>query len=183
MLSMGKITAGIAGAAGTGNLGVTLAALIRPAAAHVLPTGIWIVLAVLSSATVLIAGLGLVLDYRRGRLELGAQAEEQKTRLEMYQTLVEKASGEPGNASSYRDLILADALHLAVEQGAVQPADQTHLRLYATRDPSAMSETKNSEVGPGTDVTDTARGRTSKGKGPHSRGNAAGTDDTRGGGR
>ena len=27
----------------------------------------------------------------------------------MYQTLVEKSAGEPGNAASYRDLILADA--------------------------------------------------------------------------
>jgi hypothetical protein len=125
---------------GTGSLGVTAAALIRTASAHAVPTGVWIVLTVLSAATILVTGLGLILDYRRGQLEIAAraedaraQAEQKKTRLEMYQTLMEKATGEPDSAASYRDLILADALHLAVEQNGTRPADRTHGRLYGTQ--------------------------------------------------
>ena len=48
----------------------------------------------------------------------------------MYRVLVEKSAGEPGSAADYRDLILADALHLAVEQNSVRPADRTHGQLY-----------------------------------------------------
>ena len=37
----------------------------------------------------------------------------------MYRVPIEKSAGEPGSATDYRDLILADALHLAVEQNGV----------------------------------------------------------------
>jgi hypothetical protein len=145
----GKVAAGIAGVTGTGSLGVTVAAVTRIAAAHAVPIGIWIVLAALSVATVVVAGLGLVLDYRRDRLELEtraraeqAQADREKTRLEMYRTLVEKSAGEPASAASYRSLILADALHLAVEQGNVRPADRTHGQLYGVQsgEPGVLAE-------------------------------------------
>jgi hypothetical protein len=147
--STGKIVAGIAGVAGTGSLGVTATGLIRAASAHDAPTAVWIVLAAVSAATVLVAGLSLILDYRRDRLEIAARAEEaqaqgeqKKARLEMYQTLVEKAAGEPTSAASYRDLILADALHLAVEQNGTPPADRTHGRLYGTQAGEAAGSTE-----------------------------------------
>jgi len=136
-LTTRKIAAGIAGVTGTGSLGVTAAALVRTANAHAVPGGIWVLLVALSAATVIVAGLGLVLDYRRDRLEIAirdqearSRAELQDARLAMYQTLIEKSAGEPGSAANYRDLILADALHLAVEQNGVQPTDRTHGQLY-----------------------------------------------------
>jgi len=80
-----------------------------------------------------------VLDYRRARLEIAARAAETRSRAEldaarlaMYRTLVEKSAGEPASKAQYRELFLADALHLAVEQG-VKPADRTHGRLYGTQ--------------------------------------------------
>jgi len=135
----GKIAAGIAGLTGTGSLGVTAAALARLASAHAVPAGIWVALVSLSAATVMVAGLGLVLDYLRASLEIAARAAEARSRaalegsrLAMYQTLVEKSAGEPASAACYRELIIADALHLAVEQKGVQPADRTHGQLYGT---------------------------------------------------
>jgi len=86
-----------------------------------------------------VAALGLVLDYRRDRLEIAAraedaraQAEQKKARLETYQTLVGKAAAEPANAAIYRGLILADAQHLAAERDGVRPADRTRGQLYGT---------------------------------------------------
>jgi hypothetical protein len=133
----GKIAAGIAGMTGTGGLGITAAALVRLASARTVPAGMWVVLASLWAATVMVAGLGLVLDHCRATLEIAARdrearshAELQGVRLTMYRVLVEKSAGEPGSAADYRDLILADALHLAVEQNSVRPADRTHGQLY-----------------------------------------------------
>lgn len=152
MSSKGKVAAGIVGVTGTGSLGMSAAALIRATSAHAAQTGMWIVLAALSAATVLVAGLGLVLDYRRDRLEIAAraeearaQAEQKKARLEIYQTLVEKAAGEPASAASYRDLILAAALHLAVEQNGVRPADRTHGRLYGMQAGEASGSAEDGE--------------------------------------
>jgi hypothetical protein len=71
----GKIATGIAGVTGTSSLGITAAALTRIASAQAVPTGIWIVLAWLSTATVAVAGLGLVLDYERAKLEITARAQ------------------------------------------------------------------------------------------------------------
>jgi hypothetical protein len=139
----GKITAGIAGITGTGSLGATAAALARIASAHPVPPGIWVVLASLWAATVMVAGLGLVLDYCRAKLEIAARdrearsrAELQGARLAMYRTVIEKSAGEPGSAADYRGLILADALHLAVEQNGVRPADRTHGQLYSGQTPA-----------------------------------------------
>ena len=136
----GRVAAAIAGVTGTGSLGVTMAALIRATSTHAVPGGLWAALAVLTGAPAAVAALGLVLDYRRDRLEIAAraedaraQAEQKKARLETYQTLVGKAAAEPANAAIYRGLILADALHLAVERNGVRPADRTHAVLYGTR--------------------------------------------------
>lgn len=145
-----KIAAGLAGVTGTGSLGVTAAALVRTANAHAVPGGIWTLLVALSAATVIVAGLGTILDYRRDRLEIAirdqearSRAELQGVRLAMYQTLIEKSAGEPGNAASYRDLILADALHLAVEQNGAQPTDRTHGQLYG---PAAVRPPGSAEI-------------------------------------
>jgi hypothetical protein len=116
------------------------------------PPWILIVLAGLSRATLLVAGLGLVLGYWHDRLEIAvqaedarAQAERYRARLELYQALVEKAAGDPASAASYRDLILADALHLAVEQNGTRPTDQTHGRLYGTSTGQAAQSTEIGE--------------------------------------
>lgn len=137
--TVGKISAGAAGITGTGSLGITAAALSRVASARTVPPGVWIGLAALTAATVSLAGLGLILDYQLGRLEITARADGarsqmdlEKTRLETYRVLIEKSAGQPEDAASYRDLILADALHQAVENGLL-PADQTHGRLYTPR--------------------------------------------------
>ena len=66
----GKIATGIAGMTGTSSLGITMAALTRIASAQAVPTGVWAVLAWLSTTTVAVAGLGLVLDYERAKLEI-----------------------------------------------------------------------------------------------------------------
>jgi hypothetical protein len=134
----GKIAAGAAGITGTGSLGITMAAWARIASARTVPAGVWVGLA-LTAATLSLACLGLILDYRLAQLELAtradearSQADQEKIRLETYKGLVEKAVGQPKSAASYRDLILADALHQAVGNGLL-PADQTHGQLYATR--------------------------------------------------
>ena len=57
----------IAGMTGTGSLGITVAALTRSEWVHVAPTGMWVVLAALSVAAVVVAGLWLILDYWRDR--------------------------------------------------------------------------------------------------------------------
>jgi hypothetical protein len=148
----GKIPPGIAGMTGTGGLGITAATLARIASAHTVPTGIWVVLASLWTATVMVAGLGLVLDYCRARLEIAtrdrearSRAELQGARLTMYRVLVEKSAGEPGSAADYRDLILADALHLAVEQNSVRPADRTHGQLYGRQTGNTLA--RGAEIG------------------------------------
>jgi hypothetical protein len=130
-------TGRIAGLTGTGTLGFTVAALARASWAHGVPAGMWAVLAALAALTVATAGLGLVLDYWRDRLELKARAQDaqalasgKQARLELYRALVEKSASEPARAASYRALILADALHLAVEQNGVRPADRTHGQLF-----------------------------------------------------
>jgi hypothetical protein len=65
-----------------GSLGITATGLIRAASAHNAPTAIWIVLAGLSAAMVLVAGLSLTLDYRRARLEIAARAEDSRAQAE-----------------------------------------------------------------------------------------------------
>lgn len=157
----GKVAAGIAGATGTGTLGIAVAALARVAGAHIAPAGLWTSIVALAAGGVLVAWLGLVLDYRRDRLELKARAadaqaraERETARLEMYRVLVEKSAGEPVSAAGYRALILADALHLAVEQNGVRPADQTHGQLFGGRAGSGAARERAVRVGSGWDVTE-----------------------------
>ncbi len=57
----------IAGITGTGSLGIAVTALTRSTWVHVAPTGMWVVLAALSVAAVMVAGLWLILNYWRDR--------------------------------------------------------------------------------------------------------------------
>jgi hypothetical protein len=124
-------------AAGTaGGLGV-VGVVARAAVGHGLPPAAWVAVVVVAVGSAVVTGLALVLDYRRARLEIAAQAAESKSRailqlyrMEMYRELVGKASGEPASAASYRELILADALHMAIEEDKVSPSDKTHGHLY-----------------------------------------------------
>lgn len=128
--------AGKAVVGAAGGLGV-VAAVARAAVSRGLPGGTWVAVVVLAAGITIVAGLALVLDYHRDRLEIAARAAESKARaelqlcrMEMYRDLVGKASGEPASSAGYRALILADALHMAVEEEKVSPADRTHGSLY-----------------------------------------------------
>jgi len=48
-------------------------------------------------------------------------------------SVLEKSAGEPGSAAAYRELIIADALHQAMEQNRMRPADRTHRWPYGPR--------------------------------------------------
>jgi len=122
-----KIAFGIAGTTGVSSLGVSALLAVRVMSAHVVPAGAWAALVVLGTAAALVISLRLILDYRLRKLEVdvwsqGARsaAELDKTRLEIHQALVEKASSGPGDAQSYRELILADALYVFVQQNGTQ---------------------------------------------------------------
>lgn len=135
--TLGKIATGIAGTTGTGSLGVSAFAVFRITSAHSVPSGVWVALVALGAATAVVSSLGLVLEYMLKKLEVEAQNKEaeldqelKRVRLEMHKTVLEKAAGEPGSAANYRELIIADALYLAVEQNGAQPADRTHGHLY-----------------------------------------------------
>jgi hypothetical protein len=136
----GKVLAGVAGATGTGSLGVLTSALFRVAAARQVPVGVWAALIVLIGVTGAVTVLALILEHQRQMREIrgrerdaAAAAELDKRRLEGYLTVLEKAAGEPGSAAAYRELINADALHQAVEKNGTRPADRTHRHLYGPR--------------------------------------------------
>jgi hypothetical protein len=132
--TLGKIATGIAGTTGTGSLGISVFAVSRMTSAHGVPGGVWAALVALAAATAVISSLGLVLEYNLKKLEVEAQnkkaeldQELKRTRLEIHKTILEKAAGKPGSATSYSELIIADALYVAVEQNGAQPADPTHV--------------------------------------------------------
>jgi hypothetical protein len=133
----GKITAGIAGTTGVGSAGLSGFAVFRLASTHSVPGGVWAAAAAMAAASLLTGLLGMVLTYRVKKLELQSALELQKARLDMHRTLLEKAAGEPGSASSYRELIIADALHLSVEQNGAQLTDKAHQHLYGQGRPGA----------------------------------------------
>ena len=164
--TIGKIAAGIAGATGTSSLGISAFAVFRVTSAHAVPGMMWASLVALGTATVLVSCLGLALEYRLKKLgveerskEAQSAAELQKVRLEIHRTVMEKAAGEPGSAQSYRELIIADALHLSVEQSGARLAGRTHEHLYGpalsglarlvdAREPGALTP-RDTLAGPG----------------------------------
>lgn len=157
MTTAGKFTAGIAGMTGAGSLGLTTTVVARIASVHAIPAEIWAVLALLSVTTAVVAGLGLVLDYECAKLALDVQAgtarlraDLERDRMAAYRGLVEKSTDAAGDVSSFRDLLLADALHLAVEQNGVRPTDRTHGRLYHPRSQSGPLHREASSENSGT---------------------------------
>jgi hypothetical protein len=82
-MTVGKITAGITGMTGVGSLGVTTTAVAGIASARAVPDGMWAVLALLSMATALVAGLGLVLDYECAKVALREQAGTARLRADL----------------------------------------------------------------------------------------------------
>jgi len=144
--TIGKIAAGIAGTTGTSSLGVSAFAVFRMTPGRVVPGGIWAALVVLSAATAVVSCLWLVLEYMLKKLEVEVRNKEaqlnqelKRTRLEIHRAVMEKAAGGPGSAASYRELIIADALYLAVEQNGSQPADLTHGHLYGRGVPGLLA--------------------------------------------
>lgn len=132
--------AGKAAGVAAGSLSV-VTVVSRAGSYHYLPTPAWVTLATLTAGSTLVTAVALILGYLRARLEIAASATESRTRamlqmrrLEMYQDLVAKAAGESAGAARYRELIIADALHLAVEGGKVHPADRTHGYLYGLKE-------------------------------------------------
>ena len=124
-ITAGRILAGAVGTTGTGSLGILVTALFRVTGVCNVPAGMWVALTVLIAMTGTITILAIVLEYRRRKLEIqsrhweaAAAADLKKTRMASYLSVLEKSAGEPGSAAAYRELIIADALHQAVEQTA-----------------------------------------------------------------
>ena len=134
----GKIAAGIAGATGTSSAGLSAFAIFRTTSAHAVPNEMWVALVALAASTGLISSLGLILEYRLRKLDIEARSTEAQSAAELRKCLPgntpdcpgEGRQGEPGSADNYREIILANALYLSVEQNGVQLADKTHEQLY-----------------------------------------------------
>lgn len=154
--TLGKIATGIAGTTGTGSLGVSIFAVFRMTSAHGVPGGVWAALVALAAATAVVSSLGLVLEYNLKKLEVEAQSKKaerdqelKKARLEIHKTVLEKAAREPGSAASYRELIIADALYVAVEQNGAQPVDPTHVSgIRTTAVMASLSSPPRETAGP-----------------------------------
>jgi hypothetical protein len=135
---LGRLTAGIAGGLGTGSAGVFALAAFRLSWGHAAAPGAWSAgapgawgaAAALALAGTLTGSLGLVLGYRLRSQELRAATDLTRTRLDMHRVVMEKAAGEPASARSYRELILADAVYLSVEQNRARLPGQARRHLY-----------------------------------------------------
>jgi len=124
----GELAARIAGTTGAGGMGVLAGAQIRITAVQAVPAAMWVVaMAALIAVPAAVAALGLVLDYWQMKLEMGSVAELEKARQDMYRTVLEKTAAKPARC---RELIIADALHLAVERNGAQPSGQTYGHRY-----------------------------------------------------
>jgi hypothetical protein len=82
----------------------------------------WAMMAILITVATVVACLGLILDHLQRRFEIGLE----KSRQDMYRAVLEKSTGEPGSMAGYRELILSDALHLAVERNGARAVGQAH---------------------------------------------------------
>jgi len=133
----GKIIAAVAGTAGTGTAGLSIFLLSRIGSARTISAATWAAPAILAATTVLVTCLGLILEYRLRRLEAGHRHQEaqsaldlQKTQHDIYRAVMQKATGEPASVQNYRDLLIAGALYLSVEQNGAQLTDKSHAHLY-----------------------------------------------------
>jgi hypothetical protein len=111
---LSPITIGIAGAAGTSGIGIVVSRL---------PTGqgnvmvTCLVLAMSFTVTSLTAVLGLILNYRLGKLALHAQASALQrsadmriTRMELQRVILDKIQDGTKAAHAYREMTAVDAL-------------------------------------------------------------------------
>ncbi len=130
---LGPISIGIAGAAGTGGIGIMVS---RLAAGQDSSVDTCLMLAASFITTSLIAALGLTLNYRLERLALEARAvaaqrslELRITQLELQRAILEKIQNGTMAAHAYQRMTAADTLRSAglSEQSATirgQPRSQ-----------------------------------------------------------
>jgi hypothetical protein len=111
------MTIGIAGAAGTGGIGVMVS---RLAAGQDGSAGTCFLLAASFFAASLMAALGLILDYRLERLRLQEQAaivqrnlDLRVTQLRLQRAILEKIPDGTKAAHAYQRMTMADALRTA----------------------------------------------------------------------
>ena len=111
---LGPITIGIAGAAGTSGIGIMVS---RLASGHSSVADTCLILAASFISTSLIAALGLILNYRLGRLALQARmsaaqrnADLRITRLELQRAILDKIQDGAMAAQAYQRMTAADAL-------------------------------------------------------------------------
>lgn len=121
--TLGRVTAAAAATTGASGLGLTAFALFHLTAAQGRPIPAWAELAGLGAAAACVSSLRLILDYRL--MKLAAQtrraawqdaADLQRSRLRLHRSLMEKAAAQPQFAAEYRELIMANARYLSVEQ-------------------------------------------------------------------
>ena len=131
---LGRIIVGVAGATGTGGLGL---ATVHMISGHGVSADMWASLLV---TTGLIAALGLILQYLLGRLAIHAraasarrEAQLRQARLILQQSVLAKTAGGAEGAQAYRIMATADALYFSVEQNGSLLDDQRHERLYGTQ--------------------------------------------------
>lgn len=132
----GILAFGIAGATGTSSLGVTAFGIFHAASAYQLSGGVLLALIATNAVTALVSSIALILKYKINKMTIEARIKEaqgvadlQEARQEMHRIVIEKAACEPASASAYLELIIADAVHLSVEQGSPAPADRTNVLL------------------------------------------------------
>jgi len=130
----GILAFGIVAATGTSSLGVPAFEILHAASAHQVPGGVWLALITTNAVTALVSSIALVLKYKINKMTIEARmkevqgvAERLEARQQMHRIVLEKAACEPVSASAYRELIIADAVHLSVEKGSPAPAGQTRV--------------------------------------------------------
>jgi hypothetical protein len=113
--------AGIAGVAGTSGLSIMAARLMTAESS----TSACLLATIFVTATSLVAGLGLILNYRLGKLALQAQetvaqrsASLQMSRLKIQQSVLDKIPDGVKAAQAYQKMAEADAYCLQVSKTA-----------------------------------------------------------------
>ena len=138
---LGQITVGMAGLTGTSGLGFTA---FRLASGRSGIAETCIVLMTSVGMAGFVAALGIVLNYRIGKLTVQAQAASAKRdddlrqmRLELQRSILEKVQEGTKGAQAYLTMATADAFYLSAEKSvgpttAPMPAGQTGYPTSAT---------------------------------------------------
>ncbi len=121
--TLSKVAAAAATTTGASGLGLAAFAVLRLTPASGRPMAAWAELAALGAAAACVSLVRLVLDYRLKKLDAQlrqraqqAAADLQLTRLQLHRMVLEQAAAQPQLAAAYRELIIANATYLAVEQ-------------------------------------------------------------------